>query len=133
MSTASPRDVIDIGARAIDAFWSADHAEYGERPYPFECTEREYQKHCRDTFEAALSALTAAGYRVVREGELDAAIKALRHFDQLYYQVSTEINPKGYAWHVTDDALEFVKEEHDAALRALAGEAKPGGNDAVQS
>ena len=110
VSTASPRDVI------VKALFDWAGSGQGVDDMLAEIAQAQS--------DAILSALAAAGYRVVREGGLDAAIEALRHFDQLYYPVSTEINPKGYAWHVTDDALEFVKEEHDAALRALVGEAK---------
>ncbi len=71
--------------------------------------------------DAILSALTAAGYRVVREGELDAARQAL-------------IQQRAFIRHWIDDvngglkptvgSLRAASDMVDAALRALAGEAK---------
>lgn len=55
---------------------------------------------------------------VTDAGVTEALVKALKRFNQvLTYPVSTEIDPKGYAWHAFDlDKVEFVKEEFDAAL-----------------
>ena len=100
MSTASPRDII-----------AATYAKF-PRPAP---PVGEYGA------DRILSALTAAGYRVVREGELDAARQAL-------------IQQRAFIRHWIDDvngglkptvgSLRAASDMVDAALRALAGEAK---------
>lgn len=54
--------------------------------------------------------------------------QALRHVrSATYYPVSTEINPRGWAWHMGPDGQEFVVETIEAALnfrpaRALSQE-----------
>lgn len=49
---AVDEEMVEAGARAIDALWSEQQA----RHYVFEDTDREYQAHCRDTARAALLA-----------------------------------------------------------------------------
>ncbi len=106
MSTASPRDVI---AKAC-----FDPGQYAAARWADE-TISAWQAR------ASEAALTAAGYRVVREGELDAARQAL-------------IQQRAFIRHWIDDvngglkptvgSLRAASDMVDAALRALAGEAK---------
>lgn len=51
------------------------------------------------------------------EASLALAVKALERVKRsVSYPVSTEINPRGWAWYVAPDAPEFIIETIDAAL-----------------
>lgn len=109
MSTASPQDIIADAIRTPTT---------------------------RDPAECAIRALTAAGYRVVREGDLDAATEALKDAAahlvgaaSAYREHAARSSSVGRAKvdpFFTTRASDFDKaaDRARAALRALVGEAK---------
>lgn len=78
-----------------------------------------------DNLEASLVQL-AAEHQITQAIMRDRATQAehmarleeaLRHVrSATYYPVSTEIDPKGWAWHMGPDGQEFVVETIEAAL-----------------
>lgn len=55
------------------------------------------------------------------KAERDALVKALRAFtEHATYPVSTEINPRGYAWR-GEEALDYAKGLADEALALVGG------------
>ena len=110
MSTASPRDII----AAELSTW---------------CVGRDRDREAIG--DAILSALTAAGYRVVREGELDAATveRCANHLDVLAeaHHDRAAYRTKGGKYHTLfTERGEGLSEGADA-LRALVGWVPKGG------